>query len=195
MMEKLDFGERLNFSDIDLTAPNVVVEEVGKELEEATRGIVHAFVSTYEGSITNSMNPFATVSAALGSMYMDRSIQEELGRRGDEVFRYECYISTPSYESFKYRLFFMEHGIAHYPVKVVLEQGVANELSKGKSDNYVYTVMDRASLESFVRNIFVSKNVVGVLQELIRIDQVQKQKLINKKQVPVLIECSEETDS
>ena len=41
------------------------------------------------------------------------------------------YLFTPAHKYYRYRLFFLQSGIAHYLEKVVLEQGIADEINKG----------------------------------------------------------------
>ena len=45
MSVTLDFSGKLDFSEIDLTAPNKVVEEILKQLPDSTHGIVSGAIT------------------------------------------------------------------------------------------------------------------------------------------------------
>ena len=36
-------------------------------------------------------------------------IQTELGKIGQEIHKFECYLYTPEYDKYKYRLFFVKY--------------------------------------------------------------------------------------
>ena len=48
---KLNLNEKLDFNDIDLTAPNIVVEEILAELPTETNGIIAGQIKAYSGPV------------------------------------------------------------------------------------------------------------------------------------------------
>lgn len=47
----LSLKEKLNFDKVDLTAPDMVLEEVGEQLKEITKGMVECVIKPYDGPI------------------------------------------------------------------------------------------------------------------------------------------------
>ena len=70
-------------------------------------------------------------------------------------------------------LFFVKYNVANYPVNIILEDSVARSIS-GSNADYIYTCNTRDELESLICNVFNSKRLINVMQELIRINQVKK---------------------
>lgn len=73
-----------------------------------------------------------------------------------------------------------------YPVKIVLEQGIADEIFKKENADYVVEYATKTELENVILNILKTKKVTKVMQELIyamkrfeRLDKGQP-KLIEK---------------
>ena len=71
-------------------------------------------------------------------------------------------------------MFFIKYDVANYPVNVILEESVARSVSSSSS-GYVFTCNTRDELETLIINIFTSKKLIGVMQELIRINQSKKE--------------------
>lgn len=176
MTENLNLGEKLDFADIDLTAPDKVIEEILSELPKETNGIILGKIEAYDGPVFSYM-PFdiiakTDIAGALGGKKID--IQKHLGEMGQERYKYECFLYTPEYDKYKYRMFFVNYSIAHYPVDIILEESVAESISS--SGAYIYTCGTRDELESLVFRIFSSKRVISVMQNLVRINQAKRSK-------------------
>ena len=95
-------------------------------------------------------------------------------------------MTTSKLEDYKYRVLFFEYGIGMYPVKIVLEQGIADEIFKKENADYVVEYATKTELENVILNILKTKKVAKVMQELIyamkrfeRLDKGQP-KLIEK---------------
>lgn len=174
-MKKLNIAEKLDFNDIDLTAPEKVVCEVLDQLSEETNGIVLGKIIPYSGHVVSyTKTGLSAVTLALGSVTdKEVNIQEDLGKIGQETKKFECFLYTPEYEKYKYRVFFIKYGIAHYPVDVILEESIAKSLSNNCS-RYLFKCDTREALETLIINIFTSKKMISVMQELIRINQTKK---------------------
>ena len=175
MDKKFDFSGKLDFSDIDLTAPNVVVAEIASQIAESTNNIIHGNITPYSGHVFSyRQKGFSGLTAALGTTDKRIDIQTTLGRQGEEQHKFEFYLQTPSYKSYKFRICYLQHGISNYPVTVVLEQNVANSIFSDQNANYIIKCIDRTSLEDLIVRVIYSKPVIGVMQELIRINQIKK---------------------
>lgn len=167
--------DKLDFSDIDLTAPVRVVEEIMSRLSVESQGIIHGTIAKYDGPITSYTKAgWSALREALGTIDTTVDIQTTLGKSGDEDHKYELYLHTPSQQHYKFRILYLQYGIAHYPVKVVLEQGVANDIHIDADKEYIISCSNRTELESLIMSILNSKRIIQVMQELIRIHQVQK---------------------
>ena len=176
MAKKLNITERLDFNDIDLTAPEKVIEEVLTQLSEETNGIVLGKIASYSGHVMSyTQTGLSSIAAVIGATAdKEVNIQKDLGKIGQESHKFECYLYTPEYEKYKYRVFFVKYDVANYPVNVILEESVARSVSSSSS-GYVFTCNTRDELETLIINIFTSKKLIGVMQELIRINQSKKE--------------------
>lgn len=176
MSNKLNLGGKLDFTDIDLTAPEVVINELLEELPVETNGLICGKIQSYSGHIMSYTisNGMSSLAIAFGNA-KDRKvdIQSDLGEIGTETHKFECYLYTPEYEKYHYRMFFVKYNISNYPVKVVLEESIAKSIS-GTSEGYIYTCNTRNELEELVVNILTSKRILTVMQELIRVNQSKK---------------------
>lgn len=174
MDKKLNLNERLDFSDIDLTAPEKVIEDILSQLPAETNGIVLGEIKEYDGHVTSYTKPgLSSITTALGTMDKEVDIQKDLGKIGLETHKYECVLYTPQYDKYKYRMFFVRYGIANYPVDVILQESVARSIS-GANSGYIITCNTRDELEGLVVNVLTSKKIISVMQELIRINQAKK---------------------
>ena len=173
--------DKLDFSEIDLTPPNVVVEEILSSLPSITNGMVMGKVEPYEGHVESYTTTERVYSPLTGlkEMLSTRDevrrvdIQNDLGKQGEDLKSFECYLYTPEYEGYRYRLFFMRYGLAKYPVQLTLEESIAKSITSLNS-RYIVNVNNRGEVENLINLIFTSQKVVSVIQELIRISQMQK---------------------
>ncbi len=175
MSKKLNISEKLDFSEIDLTAPNIVVEEILAQLPEDTQGIISGGIVEYTGPVTSYTTTRTSLAEAIGTITTEKhvDIQDSLGKRGEENKRYECYLYTAGYDKYRYRMFFMQYGIANYPVQFTLEESIARNI-QGTNSGYIFTCNKREEVEELVVKVLTSKKILGVMQELIRIYQAKK---------------------
>ena len=174
MDRKFSFSERLDFSDIDLTAPDQVIEEILSQLPDETNNIIMGKIQPYNGPVSSyKMIKFSGMDKALEETNRTVDIQNDLGEIGQETHKFECFLYTPEYDKYKYRVFFVKYDIANYPVDIILDESVARSIS-GVRPGYICTCNTREELETLVYNIFNSKRLIAVMQELIRINQTKK---------------------
>lgn len=173
MSKKLDFSDKLDFSKIDLTAPDKVVEELLAQLPKSTQDIISGKVVEYEGPVTSyTVTKKVALAEALGAMGTEKrvDIQDRLGAQGEEVKKFECFLYTAGYERYKYRMFFMKYGIANYPVRFTLEESIAQSIQE---TNYIVICNTREEVEDLIFKILTSQKVLGIMQELIRVYQAK----------------------
>ena len=71
------------------------------------------------------------------------------------------------------------YGITGYPAKIVLEQDIADELNNKEDSGYIYTVNSKTELEELLVNIFNSKTLQKIIQNLIT---ASNRKLLDQKE-------------
>lgn len=175
MEKRLNLSEKLDFSEIDLTAPEKVIEDILSQLPQETNGIILGKIEAYDGhvlSYTHIKGGLNAIGEIFNSHEETVDIQTNLGKIGTEIHKYECFLYTPEYDKYKYRVFFVKYGISNYPVDIILEESVARSISG--TTEYIYTCNTREELENLMFRIFNSKRIVIVMQELIRINQSKK---------------------
>lgn len=175
MSKKLDLSGILDYSESDLTAPDKVVEEIIAQLPENTQNIISGSIVKYEGHVTSytKTSTRAALAEALGPITTEKrvDIQDSLGKCGEEDKKFECFLYTAGFTKYKYRMFFMKYGIANYPVQFTLEESISRSI---QGSSYIVTCNRRDEVEDLILKILTSKQVLGVMQELIRIYQVKK---------------------
>ena len=188
MSYDFNFDGILNYDDDQAVSPDTVIAELGNQLEKATNGFIKGVVREYNGPIESydQMSAFASIASALGTSLVHRDIQDNLGEIGYQEYKFEFFLTTSKLEDYKYRVLFFEYGIGMYPVKIVLEQGIADEIFKKENEDYVVEYATKTELENVILNILKTKKVTKVMQELIyamkrfeRLDKGQP-KLIEK---------------
>lgn len=190
MEKKLNISARLDFNDIDLTAPEKVISEVLEQLSQETNGIICGNINTYNGPVMSyTKTGFSSIAMAIGSADKEVDIQSDLGKIGQETHKFECYLYTPEYDKYKYRVFFVKYDTSNYPVNIILEESVARSVSGGGS-GYIFSCATREELEELIYKIFNSKKLISVMQELIRINQSKK----ISKDIDVLDDQTEENE-
>ena len=74
---------------------------------------------------------------------------------------------------------FVGYGIAGYPVKVVLEQDIADELNNKEDSGYIYTIDSKTEFEELLVSVFNSKTMQKIIQNLIT---ASNRKLLEQKE-------------
>ena len=167
--------EQLDFSEIDLTPPNEVIEQILSELPSITNNIVLGKLDPYSGRVESYTSIERSALAVMMNVKEEKfvDIQKDLGKLGEEIKKYECVLYTPIYDKYKYRIFFIKYGIAKYPVRFVLEESIANSIESLNS-RCIVDCKNRAEVENLMNRIMSSKKLISIIQELIRINQVKR---------------------
>lgn len=177
MSEKLDIKNKLKFDATDLSSPDKTIAEIGTQLETVTNGLVKGIVNEYDGPIEsyNTLSGMASLVAALGTS-QKYDIQNDLGEIGYKLFKFEFYLTSSILPNYKFRVMFFEYGLGGYPVKIVLEQGLADEIFKREDADYIFEIPTKNELESTVADIVASNRAIKVIQGLINVSlNAQKQ--------------------
>lgn len=171
MSEKLDIKDKLKFGAPDLISPDKTISEIGSQIEAATNGLVKGIVSEYTGPIESYdvLSGMASLVAALGTSSQKYDIQNDLGEIGFQSFRFEFYLASSKLLNYKFRVMFFEYGLGDYPVKIVLEQGLADEIFKEEDADYIFEIQTKNELEDTVASILASDRAIRVMQGLINV--------------------------
>ncbi len=183
MSERLDIKSKLKFDVSALTNPDITIAEIGTQLESVTNGLVKGIVNEYDSPIEsyNTLNGMASLVAALGTS-QKYDIQNDLREIGYQLFKFEFYLTSSKLPNYKFRIMFFEYGLGGYPVKIVLEQGLADEIFKKENAEYVFEIQTKNELEDTVTNILASKRALKVIQGLINISLNNRGKIENSTQ-------------
>lgn len=174
MCKKLNLNEMLNFDDIDLTAPDIVIKELFDQLPNETNKLINGKIEKYDGPVMSyTTGSISAISSSLKLMNNQVDIQIDLGEIGTETHQFECYLYTPEYDKYHYRMFFVKYNISNYPVTIVLEESVARSISVPNGE-YICICNTRIELEELIVRVLTSKRIIEVMQELIRINQAKK---------------------
>ena len=110
----------------------------------------------------------ASLVAALGTS-QKYDIQNDLGEIGYKLFKFEFYLTSSKLPNYKFRVMFFEYGLGGYPVKIILEQGLADEIFKRENADYIFEIQTKAELENTVTQILASNRALKVIQGLINV--------------------------
>ena len=168
MSDLLNIKEKLKFDADNIMTPDVTISEIGTQLEALTNGIVKGIVNKYDGPIEsyNILSGMASLAAALGTSKA-HDIQNDLGRIGYQPFRFEFYLTSVALPNYKFRIMFFEYELGGYPVKIVLEQGLADEIFKKENAEYIFEIQTKNELKDTVSQIIASNRALKIIQGLI----------------------------
>ena len=165
------FLGKLDLEEKDIIPPEVVVREFSAVLKQRTGGAVVGKVEDYDGTIWLTQDE--SISSGHGVISEDNA---ELGPLGGERRVYEFYLSTPNYKNYEYRVFFMYYGYSMYPVSIILDPIVADELHPGQYRNDHITCVSRENLEKMLSDIMNTGTMISVMQGLIDASLIYKDK-------------------
>ena len=164
---KYNLNSDYNFEETEIIAPEKLVSDICSELTEITRGYVQGNIGEYDGEIF-SFDKLSFAAAFANLTATTRiDVQDKLGTIGEDEFKYEFYLSSNYIENFKYRIMFLKYGIGGYPVTVVLEQGIADEIQQKEVSGYIFTCDTSKEFETLCIGILNSKMMKKVIQDLI----------------------------
>lgn len=162
--------------DVDFRAemPKKILEEQCVYLNKMTNGIVIPRVADYAGRIESYVIPgvsdrLKTTTSQFNELFEDKKIdiQTDLGEMGKEPFTYEFFLSSKNMPDYKFRIMFMKNGIMGYPLKIILEEGIAEEINHS-DHGYIYSVKNQAEFLDILRKILNSERVTEIVMRLIQ---------------------------
>lgn len=174
-----NLNEEYDFSYENLETPDMVLAEICTQLDNITKSFVQGNLRGYEGPIESydQLSAMASIAASIsGVTRVD--IQNRLGEIGTGTdIKFEFFLSASQIPDYKYRILFMQYGMTGYPVKVVLEQGIADELNGKEDSEYIYEIDSKEKFESLIVQILNSTKLKRIIQDLITVS-MRKLKLL-----------------
>jgi len=158
---------KFNIKQDSIETPREIVANQCKELSNLTKGKVIARITEYEGEYRSysTMSSMKLMSETTLDMMMGKSfdVQEVLGEESeDEQIVYEFYLTANNTPKYKYRIFFLYHGIMFYPVGISLEKGIAKEL--GLETEFLLNTQE--DFKECLAQILGSNKVALIIQNL-----------------------------
>lgn len=175
---------KFSFELVDTLAPDTVVKNALKQIEEVTEGYVSGTIETYDGPIhdyTKITGWAAAVSALQKTSEVAVSIQDSLGEQGCEDHKFEVYLSAKELKHYKYRIMFLQYSTVSYPAKIVINDDLAT-ICFGKFKN-TFEVETMAELEELINVILESEIMIKLIQSLINESLRKKAQLANTEVV------------
>ena len=147
------------FDLVDKYSPEIVINNLLKQIESATRGYVCGHIQEYDGAITSYTKQVGGFGAALSAF------QKDLGEQDYEKHRYEVFLSAKGLEHYKYRMMFVDYGTVSYPVTIVMNEDLAVEYTGKRITNF--NVESMRELENMINQILSCKTMLTLIQNLI----------------------------
>lgn len=192
MSNEIKLEEFLSFDDVDRSAPEKVVSEICDQIRSQTRDYIQGTVQPYDGHIESYTRVgISSITLGLGSD-QEVDIQSDLGKVGYEKHKFEFYLSATALPKYRFRLMFFSYGIGGYPVEIVLEQSVADEIFQRANGKYIIECKSTDDLKNTVIRVLNSKRIVQIVQELINASILAKSQEIPEPSTGDEIEKSEE---
>ena len=158
--------EKFNFELKDTKTPDEVVREYVSQISEWTKNMVICEVTSYDGCTTSYVRKTGLKIVAESWSGEERvNIQSDLGEQSGIDNKYEVYFTVKGLEHYKYRIMFIRYGAISYPVRVVLNEDIAQAYS-GKFQ-YEYEVASMDELKGMLERIFSSEYCTKLIQSLI----------------------------
>lgn len=157
-------------------------------IQEKTHNYLFAAINDYKGNIMSYEtveSPFGGITSFMTkerTVYHD--IQNDLGDLHKEQYTYELFIGSNVFENYKYRLLFFRHGLAGYPVKVVLADAISREIKLPVTIDkpYIYKINNMKMFDEMIKMILDSKTLYSVMQEAINISILEKRRRDDNKE-------------
>ena len=169
--------ETFTFELIDKYPPEVVIRNMLKQIEEATRGYVIGNIEKYSGPIFSYTKGGGWTSLQIALQPTEVDIQNNLGAQGTENYRFEVFLTVKGLEHYRYRMMFVSYGTVAYPVTIVMNESIAIEYS-GKR-NTIFDIESMKELECMLDVIINSKTMISLIQGLINESLRQEAELFN----------------
>lgn len=172
--------EKFTFELIDKYAPEVVIRNWLKQIEEETKGYVIGNIERYDGPIYTHTKRGGGLAAVLGTIQPVSEtvdIQQDLGEQDPEQNKFEVLLTVKGLEHYKYRMMFVDYGTISYPVTIIMNEDLAVAYSGRRKDIFIIESMKK--LEEMMDVIINSDMMVSFIQSLINESLRQENKEIS----------------
>lgn len=166
-------AKKLNITDVDVKPPYLAVKDIADKVENETQGYLKCVVQSYNGPIESyEMSLLGGLSGLLDVRKPQRhDIQEDLGPIGYEYQNFELFVTSVKLPHYKFRILLFGYGIGGYPVKVVLEERIANSVHL---PSYIVSAKDRNELNDITYKALTSPKTIEIMQDLINATLIKK---------------------
>lgn len=164
-MTEIYSGDSFSFEVKNRLNPKELAKEIIPQISDATRGYVIGNIKEYSGEIFSyrKKSPLAALSI---SGEIDVDVQDSLGEKSPKEETYEIYLTAKDIEDYQYRILFFRFGIGGYPVKVVVNEDLAEEINK-KSGKYIFTAESMDAFEQLLIKILQTRELKTIMQSII----------------------------
>ena len=151
--------------------PSEVIKEYCDKLEDVTDGNVLAKIGQYSHTIkqmTADNRPFQKFINEKITVKKNVTPQDYLGVIDDENrFTYEVYITGSKTKNYKYRFCFIEFGVPAYPVEIIIDDDIVDELGLQTTKLSINSVEELKTL--FIK-ILNSNKITEVIKSLMAVN-------------------------
>lgn len=149
--------------------PKGLLEEQCAELYELTNRKIIGRVERFEGAIRDNPDSLKELAASIALTATNIggfSVQNILGEvSGNSAFKYEFYITSRDTPNYKYRAFFMEYGIDLYPLSLIVDEDIAEEL--GSAEDYIFLCESENEYLERIKRVLNSSKIYNVINALL----------------------------
>ena len=155
----------------DKFKPDEIIKRILSQIDEVTRGYVSGHIEECDpklcGELLNLQN-FSDIDFGkkIHNMFSEQNdIQKRLGEDGIKNYAFEVYLSVKNLEHYKYRMMFIKYSTISYPVKVIMEEKLARDISG--QNKYTFRINSMDDLEELMNKAITSSYMVSLIQSLI----------------------------
>ena len=158
--------------DQDPTVADLILKYINL-LPQVTNNYVVGTLELYDGPIFSHKKTVGAVAAlaAITEKEVKVDIQDSLGLQSNTGdVQLKVTLRATKLNNYSYVLMYSKNGIAEYPVTVVLDDSISQELNKeiySKQYGYIYHFDDSVAFDCFLDSVFSSKRLISVIQEII----------------------------
>ena len=144
--------------------PESILAEQFVELNRITDGMVIGRVERFDKTIDElSASPFNSTIESMHDVFSPNA-QGYLGETKDvSVLTFEAFITAKAIPNYKYRFMFLQHGLAPFPVSVVLERTICEEIQQ---DEESFICNNEDEFKEMLKDVLSSERVMSIVSRL-----------------------------
>jgi hypothetical protein len=150
---------------LSIMPPEEIVKNQCDFLREITKGKVVAEVAVYDGPTRSYVDHgLGGILRGFETSYKGReiNIQENLGDIGENKCSFEFFTTSVNTPNYKFRVMFLSYGLSFYPVEIVLDEDIAEEIKL----NPIIVCENESGLAEALKEIIESPKIEKVVQSL-----------------------------